>query len=426
MTEIVAYPFTLGSFFILIIILALLFMSGFISASEIAFFSLTPNDWKEIEKKNVHTDTTILLLQNSPERLLASILIASNTLNVAIVILTTFFINSLFDFSRVAWLGFLIQTVIITFLLLLISEIGPKIYAGQYPLTFSRKSAGTLRVIEKILYPFATILVKSSKLADKHLKVTQHNLSIDDLGHAVELTTKKDDDDKEILEGIIKFRNKTVQEVMTVRLNVDAIDIENSFPEVKQQLIQSGYSRIPVYKDNLDTIKGVLYNKDLLPHLDKDDRFQWQTIIREAYFVPEKKMIDDLLKDFQTNKNHLAVVVDEFGGTSGIVTLEDILEEVVGEIDDEYDEPTVFYSVVNKNTIDFEGQILLDDFFRLPFINETDFREIHSDADTLAGLLLELHGSIPELHEMIVWRNYQFEITEVSERRIIKIRMTVN
>ena len=425
-TEIIVHPLTTKTASIIIIMLLLLIITGFISASEIAFFALNPHDMNEIGKNNHTSDKILLSLKERSEQLLATILIANNTINVAIVILSTLVVSLLFDFSSAPWLGFLVQTIVITFLLLLIGEIAPKIFAGQNALKVSRLSAPTLHVMEKLLRPLSIIMVKSTELVDKKLsKLNPQNLSIDELSQALQLTTKNDDDDKHILEGIIKFGNKNVDEVMTARIDIAAIDIKSVFSDVKKKAIETGYSRIPVYLGNIDNIKGILYSKDLLPHLDKSDIFKWQTLMRRPYFVPEQKKIDDLLMEFQANKNHLAVVIDEYGGTSGIVTLEDILEEVVGEIDDEYDDTEVLYHIVNDHTIDFEAKILLSDFFKISKIQESDFEKIISEVDSLAGLILELHGDIPSLHEQIAFGRYIFEILKVDERHIIKVRLTL-
>jgi gliding motility-associated protein GldE len=425
--DIIVYPFTLETAGIILLMLLLLAITGYIAASEVAFFALSPHDINEINKKNYTADSILLSLKGESERLLATILIANNTINVAVVILSTLLVNRLFDFSAAPWIGFLVQTIVITFLLLLIGEISPKIYARQNALRFSRFSATTLRFLFKALKPLALMLVKSSGLVDKRLaRHNAQNLSIDELSQALELTTKNDDDDKQILEGIIKFGSKSVEEVMTARINIAAIDIKSVFSEVKQQVIESGYSRIPVFQGNLDTIKGILYSKDLLSHLDKSDTFKWQTLLRQPYFVPEQKKIDDLLREFQANKNHLAVVVDEYGGTSGIVTLEDILEEVVGEIDDEYDESEQLYTIVDDHTIDFDATISLTDFFKIPLITESDFESVMAEADSLAGLILELTGELPHKKEQIVFGRYTFEILDVDERRIIKIRLILS
>ena len=426
-SEIITYPFTIETAGTILLMLLLLIITGFISASEVAFFALNPHDMSEIKKKAYTSDTILLALKEQPERLLATILIANNTINVAVVILSTLLVNHLFDFSTAPWVGFLVQTVVITFLLLLIGEIGPKIYARQNALRFSRFSASTLRFLAQLLKPLALLLVKSTGLVDKRLaRHNTQNLSIDELSQALELTTRTDDDDKQILEGIIKFGSKSVEEVMTARIDISAIDIRAIFSEVKQQVIEAGYSRIPVFIGNIDTIKGILYSKDLLPHLDKGDNFKWQTLLRQPYFVPEQKKIDDLLREFQANKNHLAVVVDEYGGTSGIVTLEDILEEVVGEIDDEYDTTELQYSIIDENTIDFDAKISLPDFFKVANIEESDFEKIISEVDSLAGLILELTGELPQKNEQVVFGRSTFKILEVDERRIIKVRLTLS
>jgi gliding motility-associated protein GldE len=426
-SEIIIHPFTIETAGIILLMLLLLIITGFISASEVAFFALNPHDINELNKKTFTSDGILLSLKEQPERLLATILIANNTINVAVVILSTLLVNHLFDFSSAPWIGFLVQTVVITFLLLLIGEIGPKIYARQNALRFSRFSASTLRFLAKALKPLALLLVKSSELVDKRLaRHNSQNLSIDELSQALELTTKNDDDDKQILEGIIKFGSKRVEEIMTARLDIAAIDIKSVFSEVKQQVIESGYSRIPVYQGNIDNIKGILYSKDLLLHLDKSDSFKWLVLLRQPYFVPEQKKIDDLLREFQANKNHLAVVVDEYGGTSGIVTLEDILEEVVGEIDDEYDDTELPYTIINEHTIDFDAKISLTDFFKVVKVEETDFDNIIGEVDSLAGLILELTGELPHQNDQIVFGRYTFDILEVDERRIIKARLTLS
>lgn len=426
-SEIIVHPFTIETAGIILLMLLLLIITGFISASEVAFFALNPHDINELNKKTFTSDGILLSLKEQPERLLATVLIANNTINVAVVILSTLLVNHLFDFSSAPWVGFLVQTVVITFLLLLIGEIGPKIYARQNALRFSRSSASMLRFLAKALKPFALLLVKSSGLVDKRLaRHNTQNLSIDELSQALELTTKNDDDDKHILEGIIKFGSKSVEEIMTARLDIAAIDIKSAFSEVKQHVIESGYSRIPVFEGNIDNIKGILYSKDLLPHLDKSDSFKWQVLLRQPYFVPEQKKIDDLLREFQANKNHLAVVVDEYGGTSGIVTLEDILEEVVGEIDDEYDDTELPYTIINERTIDFDAKISLTDFFKVVKVEETDFDNIIGEVDSLAGLILELTGELPHKNDHIVFGRYTFDILEVDERRIIKVRLTLS
>lgn len=420
--------FTVTSGINLIVIITLLIISAFLAAYEIAFFSLKPFDLQEIEKSYKIMDKRVAALQKRPERTLATLLTANSAINIAIVILSSVFISTLIDFSKSPWLGFFVETILITFILLLVSEIIPKVYARQNALKIVRNFSSVLTFLSTILTPFVSILLLSGKWVDKKMtKYSNIKLSMNDLSHALELTTSTNkQDDKEILEGIIRFGSKSANEVMTARPDIAAIDLKSSFLEVKKQVIDLGYSRIPVYQDNIDHIKGILFNKDLLPHLEKGENFKWQILLRSAYFVPETKKIDALLREFQTNKNHIAVVVDEFGGTSGIVTLEDILEEVVGEIDDEYDDQQPLYTRIDDHTFDFNAKILLSDFFRITGIDTSFFEEITAEVDSLAGLVLELKGDIPKLHEKIIFSHYQFEIMEVTKRRILKIRLTID
>ena len=319
---------------IIAIVLAgvLLLASGFASASEIAFFSLSPSDKNDIDERKHPADEKISFLLDDSERLLATILITNNFVNVTIIMLCNFFFMNVFVFhSPLA--EFLILTVILTFLLLLFGEIMPKIYSAQKTLAFCRFSAPGIYALEKVFYPIASVLVRSTTFLNKHFAKKNHNISVDELSHALELTDKAEiSEENNILEGIIRFGGETVKEVMTSRLDMVDLDIRTPFKEVMQCIIENAYSRIPIYSGSRDNIKGVLYIKDLLPHVNKGDNFRWQSLIRPAYFVPETKMIDDLLRDFQANKIHIAIVVDEFGGTSGLVTMEDIIEEIVGEI----------------------------------------------------------------------------------------------
>ena len=329
--------------------------------------------------------------------------------------------------DKAYWLQFLIITVILTFLLLLFGEIMPKVYARQDSLKFCRRCVGGILFARKLFWPLETILLKSGILAEKIIQKENHVLSVDDLEQALELTDKNDiKDEQSMLKGIIRFGDETAKEVMTSRQNIVDLDIRSSYPEVLKCIEENNYSRIPVYQDNTDNIRGVLYIKDLLPHLTKASNFRWQSLIRPPYFVPETKKIDDLLREFQDNKVHIAIVVDEFGGTSGIVTLEDILEEIVGEINDEYDEEEKFYSKLNYNTFIFEGKTLLSDFCKILNVDDEEFEEVEGDADSLAGLLLEIKGDFPSMHEKIDYKNYTFEVMNIEERRISKIKVTVH
>ena len=389
----------------------LLFVSGFASGSEIAFFSLSPNDLSELDDEKNDADTKIKQLRKESERTLATILITNNLVNVAIIMLFGYFFDHLIDFGAAWWLEFLCMTVLLTFLLLLFGEIMPKVYAGQHSLRFCRSTVGGILFCRRLFYPFASIVVSSGRLADKVVQKENHVLSVDDLEQALELTDKEDiKEEQRMLEGIVRFGDETAKEVMTSRQDVVDLDFQSTFQEVLQCVVENNYSRIPVYQGDSDHIRGILYIKDLLPHLSKGSSFRWQTLIRPPYFVPETKKIDDLLREFQENKVHIAIVVDEFGGTSGIVTLEDVLEEIVGEINDEYD----------------EGKTLLSDFYKILKVDDDIFEEVEGDADTIAGLLLEIKGEFPRLREKIDYRDFTFEILEMEERRISKVKVVVH
>lgn len=413
---------------IIAIVLAglLLLVSGFASASEIAFFSLSPADLSVIAEKKNPSDEKISRLLDDTERLLATILITNNFVNVTIIMLCNFFFMTVFEFHS-AIAEFLVLTVILTFLLLLFGEIMPKIYSAQKSLAFCRFAAPGITMFRSFFYPLSSVLVHSTAFLNKHFTRKNHNISVDELSHALELTDKAElKDESNILEGIIRFGGETVKEVMTSRLDVVDLEIRTPFKDVLKCIVENVYSRIPVYAETRDNIKGILYIKDLLPHLNKGDNFRWQSLIRPAYFVPETKMIDDLLRDFQANKIHIAIVVDEFGGTSGIVTMEDIIEEIVGEIRDEYDDEERTYTILNDHTWVFEAKTQLTDFYKVTQLDDTTFDDVAGDADTVAGLLLELKGEFPALHEKVVYDRYEFEVLEMDNRRILKVKFTIN
>lgn len=419
---------TTGVIIATILAAVLLLMSAFASGSEIAFFSLSPSDVAELEDGKFDADKKIQNLRDDSERTLATILIANNFVNVTIIMLLNYVIAGVISFGeRALLLQFLFTTVILTFLLLLFGEIMPKVYARQDPLKFCRRCVGGIMFARKLFWPIESILLKSGMMAEKIIQKENHVLSVDDLEQALELTDKNDiKDEQNMLKGIIRFGDETAKEVMTSRQNIVDLDIRSNYADVLKCIEDNNYSRIPVYQDNTDNIRGILYIKDLLPHLTKSSNFRWQSLIRPPYFVPETKKIDDLLREFQENKVHIAIVVDEFGGTSGIVTLEDILEEIVGEINDEYDEEEKFYSKLNYNTFIFEGKTLLTDLCRILNVDDEEFEEVEGDADTLAGLLLEIKGDFPSIHEKIDYKNYTFEVMNVEERRISKIKVTVH
>ena len=390
---------TAGPVIALSLAILLLLVSGFVSASEVAFFSLTPGDINDIREENAPSDPLIQRLLDRSEYLLAAILIANNFVNVAVVMLCTYGINAIVDFSS-----------------------APKIYAQKNSLRFVRSSAPVLNVVERVCRPLSNILVTSTSVINKALVKKKYDLSVDELSKALELTSTEMPEEKEMLSEIIKFYNKTADEIMTPRLDMEDIDIKTSFRTVVDFIIRSGYSRIPVYADSEDNIKGILYIKDLLPYVEKPDTFRWQSVIRPAYFVPETKKIDDLLEEFRTSKIHMAIVVDEFGGTSGIVTMEDILEEIVGEISDEYDEDEKQFIRLADGSLIFEAKILLTDFFRVIDADPTEFGKLTEEVETLAGLLLEIKGDFPRRREIIEYDDYRFQVLEIDNRRILKVK----
>ena len=405
----------------------LLVVSGIASGSEIAFFSLSPTDLSEIEESNDESDRKIMALRGDSERTLATILITNNLVNVTIIMLCNYFFAHVIDFGGAIWLQFLVITVLLTFLLLLFGEIIPKVYCGQHALAVCRYLSGTLIALRRLFYPLASVLIRSGILAEKVVQTENHVLSVDDLEQALELTNKTElKDEQNMLEGIVRFGDETAKEIMTSRQDVVDLDFRSSFPDVLKCIVENNYSRIPVYQNSIDNVRGILYIKDLLPHLSKPATFRWQSLIRPPYFVPETKKIDDLLREFQANKVHIAIVVDEFGGTSGIVTMEDILEEIVGEINDEYDEEEKNYIRINANTYVFEGKTLLSDFYKVLKLDDETFEEVSGDADTVAGLMLELKGDFPAVHEKLEYQNFTFEILELDERRISKVKVIVH
>jgi gliding motility-associated protein GldE len=404
-------------------------LSAIISASEVAFFSFSPQTLDEIEHSNEKSDQRIHGLLKEPQELLATILIGNNFVNVSIILILTYVTHQLINFGNAIIIAFLFQTVLITFLLLFFGEITPKVFASRAGKRVATFTAPILIVLYKIFKPLVHVLVKSTSAINRRLeRHNKPNISMDELSHAIELTSGKNDEDTEILEGIIKFINIQVVDIMTSRVDMVSVDIKTSYKNLLAVIVESGYSRIPVYSGSPDNIKGVLYSKDLLPHLDKPNSFRWQTLIRQAYYVPETKMIDDLLSEFQQNKVHLAVVVDEYGGTSGLITLEDIVEEIIGDISDEYDDEEALYTKINDHTFIFEAKIQLNDFFKIGEIDEDDFidAEATEEVETLAGFILELKGEIPRKNEQIEFgKKYLFEVLSVDNRRIKKVKLII-
>ena len=411
---------------ILAIVLAGLFLcvSAFVSASEIAYFSLTSEELQELDEESPR-DRLVKRLLARPEHLLATILISNNLVNVAVVILCNFFFSDILHFNSEV-LDFIFQTILLTFLLLLFGEVIPKFYANLKPVVWARKSCKGLSLLGKIFSPLANFLVRSTHIVNKRIVRKNTNISMNELSQALEMTNVEANDEKEMLEGIIKFGGKTVEEVMTARVDITDIEMRTDFKQLLDTIIETGYSRLPVYDTTEDDIKGIIYSKDLLPYIGQEASFDWHKLMRRAYFVPETKMIDDLLEEFRTKKIHMAIVVDEFGGTSGIVTMEDILEEIVGDISDEYDEEEKNYTKIDENTYIFEGKILLNDFYKITGLDENEFGDKAEDAETLAGLILDIKEDFPKIKEQIDYGRCQFIVLELDKRRIGKVKVIIN
>jgi gliding motility-associated protein GldE len=368
------------------------------------------------------------LLLKRPKILLATILIANNAVNISIVILSSILSSRLFSFIENEILDFLIQVVLVTFVLLLFGEVIPKVYATSNPLRLSRFMSYPLIFLRYIFYPLSYLMVNTTKFIDKRIKLDVSNISVDDLSHALELTNDEEtnESEKELLKGIVKFGSLEARQIMKSRTNISAIEYHTLYSEVIKIILESGFSRIPVYKESIDNIVGILFIKDLITHIDKNDDFEWQQLLRTPFFIPENKKIDDLLGQFQEKKIHLAVVIDEYGGTSGIVTMEDILEEVVGEISDEYDDDVAQYVKINSNTFIFEAQTALNDVFKILKINSDEFDKVRGEAETLAGLLLEIEGRIPPKNTKIQVDKYSFIVEAVDNRKIKSVKIIID
>jgi len=416
-------PMTTGAMIGIVVVIFLLFCSAMISGSEVAFFSLGPQNLKVLKEQSTRKEQLVLTLLEKPERLLASILITNNFINVGIVIIASFVTGTLFNFSGSAGLGFIFRVIIITFLLLLFGEIIPKVYANRFAPRFARRMATSLVILDRLFQPLIFILIKSTGLVNRRLARKGQNISMDDLSEALDLTTGVVKDEKEMLEGIVRFSNLEVSEIMKPRTDVTTVDIQTDLNTLIRVIINSGYSRIPVYEETSDNLKGILYVKDLLPHINKDQQYRWQELIREPFFVPETKKINDLLKEFQQKKIHMAIVVDEYGGTEGIVTMEDILEEVVGEIIDESDEAEEFYRRIDSRTTIFDGKTLLNDFYKVTELDDELFDSVKGDAETVAGLILELKGGFPRINDVIHCKGMEFTVMLMDKRRIKEIKV---
>ena len=408
----------------IVILIILLFISALMSGSEVAFFSLSPADINKLKTSKNKRSKGVLKLCGMPQKLLSTILVANNSINISIVILATFLSSRSFNFSNSPILGFVIEVVIITFLILFFGEIMPKVYATKNIVPVALFMSLPILLLEKIFRPVTSVLIFSTSFVKRRTIPGHSNLSMNDLSDALELTSDDIHEDEKILKGIVKFGNINVSAIMCPRVDVTAFDIRSGFSKIIPQIIESGFSRIPVYSGSFDNVKGVLYAKDVLPYTNNPDSFKWQALLRPPYFVPETKKINDLLKEFQMKKIHMAVVIDEYGGTSGIVTLEDILEEIVGEIGDENDDDQIMYRQVDENTYIFEGKVLLNDFYRVYNIEGDPFEDVRGESETLAGLILEITGEIPQNGQEIKLHEFKFRIESADKRRIREIRVS--
>ncbi len=416
----------------IIVLIFLLVCSALISGAEVAFFGLTSVQLKEIEEKKTAKGALILKLLNRPKKLLATILITNNAINIGIVLLfnvigDTLFTNITYILFGVVSVRFLLEVVVATFLILMFGEILPKIYANRNAISFSHFMVYPLKLLDVIFSPFSLPMRAGTVFLYNKLGKEKSNLSVDHLSQALELTSDGDTtkEEQKILEGIVSFGNTDTKQVMRPRIDIFALNEEMRFSEVLSEIKQNGYSRIPVFSDSMDNVLGVLYVKDLLPHLERKT-FNWTSLIREPYFVPENKKLDDLLLEFQEKKNHLAVVVDEYGGTSGIVTLEDIIEEIVGDISDEFDDEDLIYSKLDEFNYVFEGKTTLKDFYRVVKLENTqEFEDEKGESETIAGFVLEIAGSFPKRGDKIRFNNYQFVVESLDKKRLKQIKVTL-
>ena len=423
--EVELHLFNIRVFSCLLIVFLLLVCSAFISGAEVAFFSLSPSEIEDIEKDKKHLEVIGLL--QKPNLLLATILIANNFINIAIVILSAYVMSIAITFPENSSLEFIFQIVIVTSLLVLFGEITPKIYANNNAKKFSLMMVMPLKLLQHLFSPLSYLLVSTTNFIDKRLAQKQKEVSLEEISKALDLTEKESkEQERRILRSIVEFGNTDVKEVMKSRVDVLAIEQHTVFTEVIKKIVSSGFSRIPVFKEQFDNVLGILYIKDLIPFLNKGDEFEWIKLCRPAYYVPETKMINDLLKEFQLKKNHIAIVVDEYGGTSGIVTLEDVLEEIVGEINDEFDADDNIYSKLDDHNYIFEGKISLIDFLKIVKGEVDYFDDIKGESDSLAGLVLEVEGKILTIGEECNIPPYTMLVESADNRRIKRLKVTID
>jgi gliding motility-associated protein GldE len=397
-----------------------------ISAAEVAFFSLSQNDLTKLSQQNPNKSQLVSQLLQKPKKLLATLLLANNFVNIGIVILFSFVANSLFVSIVSPVVKFVVEVVLVTFLILLFGEVLPKVYASRNNINFSIRMARPLWILDQLLSPLSLPMRAVTVYLHKKLGRQKSNISVDQLSQALEMTSPDDttSDEQKILEGIVSFGNTDTKQVMSPRIDIFALDIEETFAEIYPKIVEKGYSRIPIYRENIDHIEGVLFVKDLIPHIHKKE-FNWNALIRAPFFVPENKKLDDLLKDFQSMKSHLAIVVDEYGGTSGLVSLEDVIEEIVGDISDEFDDENISYSQIDDKNFLFEGKINLKDFYRVVSVDEDAFEDRKGEAETLAGFILELLGNFPKKGQKIHFSSVLFTVEVVDKKRIKQVKVTL-
>jgi gliding motility-associated protein GldE len=405
----------------------LLFCTAMVAAAEVALFSLSKKNLADLSIQNPSKYSVVSKLLSKPKKLLATILVANNFLHISIVILFSFSLDEVFSTIASPILKFAVEVVLVTFLILLFGEVLPKIYASRNNIKFSSLIAYPLVVLDKLLSPISLPMRSFTLFIQEKLGKQKTNFSVDQLSQALELTSTEDttQEEQKLLEGIVSFGNTDTKQVMSPRIDLFALDIEETFAEIFPKIVEKGYSRIPVYEDNIDHIVGVLFIKDLIPHINKKE-FDWKTLLREPFFVPENKKLDDLLKDFQSMKSHLAIVVDEYGGTSGIVSLEDVIEEIVGDISDEFDDENINYSQIDDKNFLFEGKINLKDFYRIIDVDENLFETRKGEAETLAGFILEILGNFPKKSQKIQFENCLFTIEVVDKKRVKQIKVTID
>lgn len=398
-----------------------------ISGSEVALFSLSQSDLDELNSKNSSKANIINELLARPKKLLATILVANNFINIGVVILFSYSLNSVFSVIQSTLLKFIVEVILVTFLLLLFGEVLPKVYASRNNIRFALLITYPLSVLDKLLSPISLPMRACTNYIQEKLGKQKTNFSVDQLSQALELTSSDDttQEEQKLLEGIVSFGSTDTKQVMSPRIDLFALDIDETFTEIYPKIVAKEYSRIPVYRDNIDHIEGVLFIKDLIPHINKKE-FDWKTLLREPFFVPENKKLDDLLKDFQSMKSHLAIVVDEYGGTSGIVSLEDVIEEIVGDISDEFDDENINYSQIDDKNFLFEGKINLKDFYRIIDVDEDLFEIRKGEAETLAGFILEILGNFPKKGQKINFENCLFTIEVVDKKRVKQIKVTID